>query len=416
MQRRPATSLDLFVDSTRTMGDATIVSVMEFDRHLDIERLRLAARKCFDAFPILSSRLFRGHGPAYWEHQAPDVFADIAIVDIGKDDYRPVAVKALDPITGPQAVFRVLRSKDRDIMVINMAHAAADGSGMIALMKALMSAYLDPGSVRACEEILPVRDTLWTEGLLDGDEVPVRDGVDIIDPMWPSPCGRSKARSTYHRAVVSPEGVGSIRTLARRHGGTVNDVLMAAYFLSLSDLTGHNGPQHLFFPVDLRRYLADGSRVMSNQAVNVSFTIAREKGEGMPQILDKVVRETSRMKDRRMGIREQVAFDRGSDPEGRAVDEMVREMDRRQDLGLADIFISNPGPITLPQVDGLVSAYVCYPGTRMPSTCFVTSTFRGEMSIVMGYQDEEGPKEATLRAVRGFVGYLPVEPSQVRLQ
>jgi len=412
MQRQPASSLDLFTDSTRLMGDATLLSVMEFDRHLDTERLRLAASRCLDAFPILSSRLFRGHGPAYWEYQEGGA-ADVAVVDVGKD-YRPYAVQALDPHTGPQAMFRILRSEERDVVVINVAHAAADGSGMKALMGALMTAYLDPRSVKACEDILPARDTLWTAGLLE-EEIPRRDGVDIIDPMWPRPCGTSNAPSTYHRAVVGSPGLASIKELAKARGGTVNDVLMAAYFMAMSDLTGHMGPQHVFFPVNLRRYLQDGSRVMSNQAVNVSFTLERERGEKMPQILDKVIRETSRMKESRIGVREQVAFDRGCDPEGRAVEEMVRRMARQQEQGLADIFVSNPGPVPLPPISGLVSAYLAYPGLLMPSTCFVISTFRGEMTITMGYQDDKSSREATLKAVQNFLGYLPVRPSQARI-
>jgi NRPS condensation-like uncharacterized protein len=413
MHRQPASSLDLFTDSTRLMGDATMLSVMEFDRHLDAERLRLAASRCLDAFPILSSRLSRGHGPAYWEYQEGDGPADVTVVDVGKD-YRPSAVRALDPHTGPQAMFRILRSEKRDVVVINMAHAAADGSGMKALMGTLMTAYLDPRSVKACEDILPVRDTLWTADLLDGQDVPRRDRIDIIDPMWPRPCGTSDAPSTYHRAVVGSQGLASMKGRAKARGGTVNDLLMAAYFMAMSDLTGHMGPQHVFFPVNLRRYLKDGSRVMSNQAVNVSFTLERKGGERMSQILDKVIGETSRMKGGRIGIREQVAFDRGCDPEGRAVEEMVQGMARQQEQGLADIFVSNPGPVPLPPVGGLVSAYLAYPGLLMPSTCFVISTFREEMTVTMGYQDDEGSREATLKAVQNFLGYLPVRPSQAR--
>jgi NRPS condensation-like uncharacterized protein len=255
---------------------------------------------------------------------------------------------------------------------------------------------------------------LWTAALLD-DIIPVRtEGIEMIDTLWPSPCGRSQAPSMYHRAIVSSEGIGAIKKDAKAHRGTINDVLMAAYFLSMSDLTGHMGPQKLFFPVDLRRYLKDGSRVMSNQSANIGFPMMREPGEGMPQILDKVIRETTRLKDHHISIRDHVAFDRSSDPEGKAVNDMVLEMARSYDDGLADIFISNPGLFTLPQLKELIDAYVCYPGVYMPSTCFVVSTFRDTMTITMGYQDDEGPREATRRALQGFVDYLPIVRSQVR--
>ncbi|MCG7841359.1 MAG: hypothetical protein MIO87_05525, partial [Methanomassiliicoccales archaeon] len=374
MQRQPASSLDLFTDSIRLMGDATIVSILVFDRYLDHERLCLAVSRCFDAFPILSSKLFRGHGPAFWELQdRSEGFSKVPVVGIGPNDYRPFVAQGMDPHEAPQAVFRILRSPERDVLVINMAHAAADGYGMKELSRTLMNAYIDPASVPVGDGILPARDTSWTAELLDEDDQVKKEDIRLINSMWPRPCGPSQAPSTYHRAIISPEGIGAIKREAKAHGGTINDVIMAAYFLSLSDLTEHMGPQEISYPVNLRRYLVDGSRAISNQSANVRFQLTREPGERMCQILDKVIKETTRLKLDRIGIGDQVKFDRGSDAEGRAVHEMVRSMVRLQENGSANIFITNPGPMTLPPVAGLVDAYICYPGMRMPATCFIIS-------------------------------------------
>jgi len=416
MESQPASALDLFVDSTRLLGDSTIVSVMEFDRHLDVERLNRAVAKCFEAFPILTSRMVRGNGPAYWEYMGNDGLAKASVEMIGDADYRPHVIRPMVPYSAPQACFRVLRSGKRDVVVIDLAHAAADGYGMKELTRTLLAAYIDPDSIEACTDILPARDTLWTEKLLDGAIAPKEEGIRLIDPMWPSPCGPSKAPSTYHRAIISKEGLEQIKRTAKAHRGTVNDVLMAAYFMAMSDLTGHYGPQNLFFPVNLRRYLKDGSRVMSNQSANVSLIVTREKGDGMSEVLDKIVFGTKGMKSRLIGIREQVEFDKGSDLEGKAVQRMVEEMDRKQKEGLADIFISNPGPMDLPDVDGLVGAYVCYPGVYMPSTCFIVTTFRGEMSIVVGYQDDVESKKATWTAVLNLIGHLDLDDELIRFQ
>lgn len=413
LMRQPASSLDLFTDSVRLMGDATLISVMEFDRRLAVERMEAALSRCLDAYPILSSRLVRDGGPAYWEFMGrKDGDDDVDIVEIGNEDLRPFVTGPMDPHRGRQAKVRLLRSSDRDTVVINLAHAAADGHGLQVLSRALLEAYVKPLSVPSADGTLPERDTLWTAELLDDDN-DIPDGLEVIDPMWPSPCGPSKAPSTFHRAHIPAEGIESIRNLAHAHGGTINDVLMAAYFLSMSDRTGHYGPLKVFFPVDLRRYLPDGSREMTNQAANVSIPLTRAKGEGMPELLRKIIDQTARLKKRRIGIREQVAFDRGCDPAGITVKRMVEEMASEQARGWADIFISNPGRFELPTVPGLQDAYICYPGGYMPTTCFVISTFRGTMSVSMGYQDDEGPREATRRALAGFVGHLPVDHTQV---
>lgn len=414
MQRQPASALDLFTDSTRMMGDSTIVSVMVFDRHLDLGRLRVAVERCFGAYPILRARLVRGNGPAYWELLPLTAgMTDVPVTDIGTDDHRRYVTRGVDPYTAPQAVFRVFRSPARDVLVINLAHAAADGGGMKELARTLLQAYLDPGSVPSNGDGLPARDTLWTATRLDGQDTRRTDGVTLINPMWPSPCAPSKAPSDYHRAVIAPEGLSSIKKMAKASGGTVNDVFLAAYFLALSDLTGHNGPQSVFFPVDLRRYLTDGSRGMTNQSANVSITVYRDPGEGMAEMLARISEETGKMKRSDIGIMDQVMFDRGSDPEGLEVRKMVEEMVRLQnDEGLADIFITNPGPMVLPEVPGLEDAYICYPGVLMPATCFVISTFKGSVTVTIGYQDDERSRDATLRALKGFLKHLPLTAEQ----
>ena len=339
----------------------------------------------------------------------------VPVLDIGNDDHRRHVVHGMDPYVAPQAVFRILRSPERDVLVINMAHAAADGRGMKELARTLVQAYMDPCSVPSNGEELPARDTLWTEALLDERDTVRANGVTLINPMWPSPCAPSKASSNYHRAVFSPEGMSAIKKMAKAHGGTINDMFLAAYFMAMSDLTGHLGPQSVFFPVDLRRYLTDGSRMMTNQSANVSITVHRTPGEGMPEILDQVIEGTRMMKDRNIGVREQVLFDRGSDPDGLSVRKMVEEMVRLQDEeGLADIFITNPGPMALPEMPGLVVAYICYPGVYMPATCFVISTFRDAVTVTIGYQDDEGARKATMRAMRGFIEHLPLEERHVR--
>jgi NRPS condensation-like uncharacterized protein len=414
MQRQPASSLDLFTDSVRLMGDATMIAVMEFDRRLDMRRLFEAASLCIDVFPILGSKLVRGRGPAYWElldRQDSDEIFSVNFIE--ERDYRPYVSQPIDPYGNAQSKIRLLRTPDRDVIIINLAHAAADGFGLMVLANILLKSYSNPASILRCSSGLPVRDTLWTAELVDGFDAP-NDAMEMDTSMWPSICGQCKEPSLYHRAVILPEEVQRIKKIVNEYGGTINDLLLSAYFLSMGDITGSHGPKSISFPVNLRQHLTDCERIMSNQAANVSFPIQGEPGDGIEATLSKVVKETRRLKTGRLGIKEQVAFDRFSDPEGNAVHRMVQEMARKQNEGLANIFISNPGCISLPAVEGLRDAYLCYPGSLMPSTCFVVSTFRGSMSVTMGYQNGDEPREATSRALEGLVKHLSVDRSMVR--
>lgn len=416
MRRRPASSLDLFTDSLRMMGDATMAAVLEFDGTVDRERLEEAFSRCLDAFPILSSRMVREIGPAYWEHIGrSEGDSDVPLLEVNGSDYRPLVAMSIDPYLPSQARVRLLRSAERDVVVVGLAHAASDAYGLMALSRALMDAYRDPSSVEKADDGLPERDTLWTADLLRGIPEERPKGLSMADSMWPAPCGPSKAPFAFHRAVLGLDHVNRIKRSARAHGGTVNDAILCAFFLSMSDLTGHMGPQTVCFPVNLRQHLEGNVRPLSNQAANVCFPLTRAPGEGWNEILDKVIGATGELKEGGIGIREQVDFDRACDPEGRAVHRMVEEMARMQENGLADIFTSNPGPFELPPVAGLTDAYVCNAGLHMPGTCFVVSTFRGSISITVGYQDDPGPRLFTEKLLRSFVKHLPAGPDRVRV-
>jgi len=387
------------------MGDATLCAVMEFDRQLDPRLLEEAAHACLLAHPILHSRLVRGNGPAYWEMAEPASFPPLQVVECN-GNYHHQVIGPVDPYCPLQCRFRLLRRSSGDIIVINLAHAAADGFGLRALMSQLLQEYMQPGSIPPAEGGIPERDTLWTRGW-PHEEKPVPSDMRVINPMWPDPFGTSQQPPSYHRECISPPVLEAIRADTKRLGGSINDAVMAAYFLAMSDLTGHPGPIDIYFPVNLRQHRNDGSRVMSNQAVNVCFALERKPGEGMNEILPRVIAETKRLKAGGcIGIAEQVEMDTASDPEGRNIRQMVEQMAALQRAGLADIFISNPGPITLPGVAGLSDAYICYPGGYMPTTCFLTSTFRGQMTITMGYQDSKKPREGTRRAMDLFRHHL----------
>jgi NRPS condensation-like uncharacterized protein len=404
MYTREASSLDLFTDSIRLMGDATLCAVLEFDRQLDARLLGEAARACLLAHPVLHSRLVRGNGPAYWEQIEPARAVPVPVEEcIG--NYHSRVIGPVDPYGLQQFRVRLLRRPGGDAIVINLAHAAADASGLHVLASQLLQEYRQPGSIGPAEGGIPERDTLWTRDFRATGR-PASAEQRMIDPMWPDPFGTSRAPASYHRESVSPPELEAVRRHARALGGSVNDLLLAGFFLAMSDITGHRGPMNLFFPVNLRQHLHDGSRVMSNQATNVCIPLERRIGEGMAEILPRVIAETTLLKQHGIGIAEQVVMDENSDPEGRYIHRMAEQMADQQKRGFADIFFSNPGPISLPELDGLADAYVCYPGGFMPTSCLLTSTFRGRMTITMGYQDSDRARTGTRRAIDLFRHYL----------
>jgi NRPS condensation-like uncharacterized protein len=385
------------------MGDATLCGVMEFDRRLDPGRLGSAAAACIRAHPILHSRLVTGQGPAFWE-RADHVRPPPVVPEACSGNYHPLVIGPVDPAGPLQCRVRLLRLPAGDIIVINLSHAAADAFGLHTLMAQLLQEYRVPGTIRPAEGGIPARDTLWAAGR--AAPLPAPWERDVVNPMWPDPFGRSDAPMTFHRICVSRAELAAVRAYAASAGGSVNDAIVAAYFLAAGDLTGCRDTVEVFFPVNLRQHRRDGSRAMSNQSGNVSFPLRREDGEGMASVLPRVIGHTRGLKLRGIGLAEQEAMDRACDPEGREVHRMVAGLEAFQREGYADIFLSNPGTFALPDLEGLTDAYVCYPGGLMPTTCLMTSTFRGQMTITLGFQDSERPREAARRLLELFRKHL----------
>jgi NRPS condensation-like uncharacterized protein len=404
MRTRCASALDLFTDSIRLLGDATLCAAIEFDLRLDPTALGAAATACVRAHPILHSRLVRGYGPARWELAEPEGDLRVQAEDCPSDYHRYVP-RPVDPRGPLQIHVRLLRRPSSDVVVVNLAHAAADAYGLHVLMADLLREYIAPGSLGYAEGGLPERDTLWTCRFAAEEPKPWQR-LQVVNPMWPDPFGTAKGPASFHRERLSPPVLTAVRHHVRELGGTFNDAILAAYYLTMTDLTGHCDPIAVFFPVNLRQHLNDGSRVMSNQAANVSIPLERPFGEGADEVLARVIDGTRRLKSDRIGIAEQVEMDALCDTEGRRVQEMAEEMMAQQELGLADIFISNPGPFALPEMEGLVDAYVCYPGVKMPATCFITSSFRGWMTVTMGYQEDDRARARTRTAMNLFCQHL----------
>lgn len=404
MHTREASTLDLFCDSLRLIGDPTLYGIMEFDRRLDPEALRRAADACIRAHPVLHSRLVRGQGPARWELIAD--FAHPAIEpEVCGDQYDAAVPRFIDPYGTLQARVRLLRRPAGDTVIAGIAHAAADAYGLHALMARLLQEYAAPGSVPPADGGIPERDTLWTRARSGKGASDTADHR-LTDSLWPDPFGTSDGATKFHRATIPQADLEAVRRCAKARGGNINDALIAAYFVTVTGITGYTGEKTVFFPVNLRQHLSDGSRVMSNQSTNVGILLARNEGDGIGAVLSQVIAKTSALKTGAIGIAEQAGMDEASDPEGRYLEEMVGQMAEACRNGRADIFISNPGPVSLPEFPGLAGAYVCYPCGAMPSTCFVASTFRGQLTVTLGYQDTPRAREGTRQALDLFCSSL----------
>lgn len=107
------------------MGDATLCAVMESDRRLDTRLLEEAAHACMLAHPVLHSRLVRGRGPAFWEMFEPASVYPLRVEECTGPCY-PHVIGPVNPYEPQQFRVHLLRRPRGHVIVINLAHPAAD--------------------------------------------------------------------------------------------------------------------------------------------------------------------------------------------------------------------------------------------------------------------------------------------------
>ncbi|WP_062398438.1 hypothetical protein [Methanogenium cariaci] len=78
---------------------------------------------------------------------ADDVCVPPVRVEECPEDYHSHVIGSVDPSGPLQFRVRLLRRPSGDVIVINLAHAAADAFGLHTLMSQLLQEYQTPGSI-----------------------------------------------------------------------------------------------------------------------------------------------------------------------------------------------------------------------------------------------------------------------------
>jgi len=260
---------DRFVNSVRDLGEMMMHMELEFNHHLDIDRLSKALDLILDTEPVLGCRLVKRWWRPYWER-----------LDAGSRDVLTIAEDArayerfkgapIDPYIGPQIKACLLRTPDRDHLLIKLAHEVADASGFKQIVGTISSTYSmlarDPGyrpepniyGDRSIWQVL--RHVPWhayPNILYNYYAVYTILGLFPLASIHLPVVADEDKTMEYISRSVQEDLLKKIIEYGRQRNATLNDVIVTAllHALAVASEWDHNSQLRLRLTIDLRRFI-----------------------------------------------------------------------------------------------------------------------------------------------------------------
>jgi NRPS condensation-like uncharacterized protein len=246
---------------------------LEFKSHLDVDRLRKALDLTLDAEPVLGCRLVKRWWRPHWERLDA---GNREVLALAKDarEYEALKHASIDPYIGPQIKACLLRTPERDRLLIKVAHEVSDASGVRQITKKISSTYstLAYNPQHRPEPNIQGDRSLWQVF----NQIPWYAYPSILYNYYRGyilpllfrneaavlPIVADDDRNLeFVSRTVSEDLLKHIIEYGRKRNGTINDVVMAALFHAISAASDRDRKSQLSLrvTVDLRRFMLDNN-------------------------------------------------------------------------------------------------------------------------------------------------------------
>ncbi|WP_320129304.1 hypothetical protein [uncultured Sphaerochaeta sp.] len=255
-------------------NDHQLHCVIRFNGKLNIPVLKKSVMLLLQVIPILSCVYRHDDGNDYWESvPTPSIDALFHIV-YEKDAFEHFTTSKTDAFTGPQILFCLYRTNEKDALSIIMNHMIGDGAGFkqcLYLFSNLYSNLLEnsryvpnftisgergfQGIIQQIPFKILIKSMLFHNKESNQDsslEFPLSKDMDIFPFIL--------------TRELDSEKFMQIRTYCKRNQITINDVFLAAYHRALLlEIPEAGNILSLPLMVDMRRYLQDKNfRALTN--------------------------------------------------------------------------------------------------------------------------------------------------------
>lgn len=328
--RIPVTGQDLFNYLAGYFAtDHLLQLVLTFPSRLNEEILAKAIRATLELEPVLGCRFVEDPIACYWERREDlDTVEWLSLVQTNDkeaaiEEFLKQPVNSREDLQVQARIIRVKQSEasdpssfpdpnqsSYDVLCIKMDHASTDGGGLKEYVKLLASVYS-----KLCKEA-----DYWPSFRQEArrDQGQIWEPLNITNPasVWDQSRNIAATWSFPSKAGVDSNPAHVIRRLsaepyerlvsyARKHGVTVNDLLLAAFYRAFFEITDVKTDERMAVQVsvDLRRYLTTGKAdAISNLSGAEYLQLARVTEESFTDTLSRVAAQMNEHKENLPGV------------------------------------------------------------------------------------------------------------------
>lgn len=298
----------------RDFNDRMVHVELHYDFEIDIEALKTVLICFFEKAPVLHSSFKDNHVSPYWIVK-PYTIEDVLTVAYPDDLEKAVddfLTQYIPPDSDLQMKAAVFFKDGTSTLCVVENHMCMDGGDFKYFMKALCANY----NAYVEEGISPIELREGTRSYEAVYEDFSKTEQRMARNLYKNVCAKDehkfpltpdsiRDRSFIAKRKFSAETFNKIHAAGKKHGATVNDMLLAAYFYSLYELAGYDPSESVTIScaIDLRRHIKDVSdEGLTNHTAYMQCNIP-ERGRDIFETLQYAVQSSQKFKhDKFMGL------------------------------------------------------------------------------------------------------------------
>ncbi len=269
----------------KKINDHTLHFVAKFLGQLDLKRFSKAVNASIDTFTLIRCEYNESKGHPYWKDRGYTADDIIEVVEAENTDkcIAKYICEEINEFNGPQLRIKIIRSRKNDAICVLMNHMLCDAAGFKDYLYMLSDIYTNANN----ETGKDYRITAMGNRKI-GQIFKVFSLLDKLKIIF-SKIDMSKHDSAKFELegdlnnpfieirTINNERFCKIKTYAKEHGATINDIILAAYIRVLFQLFGRT--LTIACAVDLRKYLSNHKALgICNLVTNINCSIGPEIG------------------------------------------------------------------------------------------------------------------------------------------
>lgn len=300
----------------RDFNDRMVHVELRYDYEIDLDALRTVLICFFEKAPVLHSSFVDSSINPYWrveDYRIDDVLSvyrpEAEALDTSIDEFLTQYIPPDSPLQMKVAVFYC---GGKSVLCIVENHMCMDGGDFKYFIKALCKNYSDYVEQKISPIDLRQGSRSYEQVYADFSKTEQR----MARGLYKNVCAKDthrfpltpdsiRDRSFIARRKIDAERFQKIRRSGKKHGATINDMLLAAYFYSLYELAGYPESDSVTIScaIDLRRHIKDVSKEgLTNHTAFMQCNIP-ERGKDIFQTLSYAKRSAEQFKrDKFMGL------------------------------------------------------------------------------------------------------------------